>query len=78
MVGFFWDSLLCGVNHLSVSILYHQLRNHNQFVLNFHGLYFDQFGVACSLLFFQSAMKGILNNLSRPNTAAPGEALSTV
>ena len=45
-------SLLCGVYHLSRSMLYNQLRNHYQFRLNFHRLYFDQFGVAWSLLFF--------------------------
>jgi len=28
--------------------------------------------------FFQSAMKGISNNISRPKIAAPGEAFSTV
>ena len=44
----------------------------------FHRLCFDQFGVALEYIFFQSAIKGILNNISRPNTAAPGKALSTV
>ena len=66
--------LLCGVYRLSVSILYHQLRNHNQFIFHSHGLYLISLELPIVSYSFQSAMKGILNNISRPNTTAPGEA----
>ena len=57
---FVYDSLFCGLYHLSVLILFHQLRNHNQLVFDFQGLCFDQFGFAYSLLFFSVSYEGYI------------------